>query len=239
MENLDVTKAFQEHHRQVRLNLAKAFSYSDDNLEKSQESTYTEEQLYIIKGLKSENPFERAAAQDALEKSDMSDIEKSDIMDVISYDNEFRMKKSGKEIKEQIKSVILPAKHVDLETEKRKADELLATCGDAPTHKGGWCRGFDIDYGYNIYDWDETRVKEDCHGDICTSLSFEHQNSKPKINYPKTEDEACARCDYNRSVDIICRILIDIKACEILMKNLKDDDEIKMTPRQITAFKMD
>lgn len=235
--NLDVAAMFQKHHNVVRENLAKVFG---SDLSKGEEPTYTEEQLNIIKGLSSDNPFERAAAQDALEKSDMTDIEKSDIMEAISYDSEFRMKKTGKEIKEQINAVLLPAKNAALEAEKKKADDLLAECGAAPTcDKDGWYYGLDIDCGYKRYAWDETYMKEDCHGDICDSLSLEHQESKPKKNYPKTEDEAAARCDYNRSVDIICRILIDVKACDILLKNLKDNDEIKMTPRQLAVFKMD
>lgn len=234
--NLDVAAMFSKHHDLVRENLAKAFG---SDLNKSEEPAYTEEQLNIIKGLSSDNPFERIAAQDALEKSDMTDIEKSDIMEAISYDNEFRIKKTGKEIKEQINSVLLPAKNAALEAEKRKADDLLADCGDAPTYdRESWYYGIDVDCGYKRYAWDETYIKEDCHGDICDSLSFEHQESKPKKNYPKTKDEAAARNDYNRSVDIICRILIDIKACDILLKNLKDNDEIKMTARQLVLFGM-
>lgn len=237
MDNLNVTEMFQHHHNVVRENLAKAFG---NDFSKGENPSYTEEQMDIIKGLSSDNPFERAAAQDALEKSDMTDIEKSDIMEAISYDSEFRMKKSGKEIKEQINSVLLPAKNAALEAEKKKADELLSECGDAPTcDNDGWYYGIELDCGYKRYKWDETYMKEDSHGDICDSLSVEHQESKPKINYPKTEDEAAARCGYNRSVDIICRIMVDIKACEILLKNLKDDTDVKMTPRQLVIFKMD
>lgn len=238
-DSLNVTKAFQEHHRQVRLNLAKAFGYSEDNLEKSHEPTYTEEQLDIIKGLQSENPFERQAAQDALEKSEMNEIEKSDIMSAISCDENFKIKKSGKEIKEQIKNVILPNKQAELAAKKSEADELLSECGDAPT--SDCCcydYGMEIDCGYKSYRWDETYIKED-NDSVCESLSYEHQQDKPKCNYPKTKDEADARCKYNRTVDIICRIMVDIKACGILVKNMKDNDEIKMTPRQVAVFKMD
>ena len=38
---------------------------------------------------------------------------------------------------------------------------------------------------------------------------------------------------------VLCEILVDIKTCNILLKNLKDDAEIKMTPRQIIVFGFD
>ena len=95
-----------------------------------------------------------------------------------------------------------------------------------------------LNVGYKRYDWEETRMK--CIDDsVCDSLSYEHQEDRPKCNCPKTKDEAEARCRYNDYVQAICEIMVDIKACEILKKNLKDDDSIRLTPRQVVTFKFD
>ena len=51
----DVTRAFQRMREQQRMNIAKSFGYEDDTLGKVKEE--------IIKGLQSENPFERELAE--------------------------------------------------------------------------------------------------------------------------------------------------------------------------------
>lgn len=177
-------------------------------------------------GVESENPFEIAAA----------DIEKSDIMDVISYSESFKFNKTGKEIIDKVKNFVLPKKNAELEAKKVEADRLLADCGDAPTAPvcDWWLNGFDIDCGYKRYEWHET-CKES-RAEVYDSLSFEHQAEQPKVNCPKTEDEAKARCEYNKMVEIICRIIVDVKACQILINNLKENESIKMTARQLCVF---
>lgn len=238
----NVTEVFKKMHRQHRMNVLKSFGFETDRIQKGSNSReFTEEQKDIIKGLSSDNPFEKAVAQEMLEKSEMSDIEKSDIFEAVSYSDDFKAKKSGKEIKEQISKILIPKKTAALEVAKAEADELLKTCGDAPTSNccRWWLRDMDIDCGYKVYSWEETR-QECCDKNcISNSLSYEHQEDKPKVNYPKTEDEEVARCQYNNKVQAICEILVDIKTCNILLKNLKDDAEIKMTPRQIIVFGFD
>ena len=76
----NVTEAFKKMHRQQRMNVLKSFGFETDRIQKGSNSReFTEEQKDIIKGLSSDNPFEKVAAQEMLEKSEMSDIEKSDI----------------------------------------------------------------------------------------------------------------------------------------------------------------
>ena len=230
MEENNVTKAFQRMREQQRMNIAKSFGCEDDTLGELKEE--------IIKGLQSENPFEREFAEQRLDKAGFSDIEKSDIMDAITYggcSTNFHIKKTGKEIKEQIKSVILPDKQAKLATMKAEADRLLGCCGTAPTHDvcKWWCNDIPMDCGYKIYNWEE--LKMPCNDDnyVCDTLNWE---KKTTPNVPTTEEERKSRNDYNETVEKICRILVDVKACEILQKNLTDDTTIELTPKQILVF---
>lgn len=233
----DVTSAFKNAQEQRRLNLLKSFGYQDTEISKSQENGFSAEQNEIMKGLMSENPFERELAQNQLEKSNMSDIEKSDIMDAISYSDAFKIEKTGKEIKDQINSAVLPQLQAELAVKKSEADKILTECGDAPTNDlcSWWTRDMRLDISYKRYIWEECHCCEK-RNSISNSLSWESQESIPKLNCPKTEAEALARDKYNRTIQIICEIMVDIKACEILQKNLKDTDSIKLSPRQLITF---
>lgn len=233
---MDVTQAFQSMREQQRINIAKSFGISADVIQKG-DTELSPEQEEIVKALSSDNPFEREYGRTLLEKADLNDIEKSDIMSAISYSNNIKFKKSGKEIKEQITNVILPAEQAELAAEKVNADKLLAECGTAPTKDvlSWWTEGIKMDVGYKYYPWEECRMC--CRENLSDSLSWEHQEEKPKCNVPQTEDECEARRKYNESVEKICRIMVDIRACELLQKNLSDGDSIELTPQQLLSFK--
>ena len=232
----NVTETFRKMNAQRQINILKSFGVDFEKAQETSQKEFSEEQQRIIKGLSSENPFERAAAEEELNKSEMSDIEKSDIMDAISYSNEFKFSKTGKEIIEKVKNVILPKKNAELEAKKAEADKLLSDCGNAPTASvcRYWLNSFNLDCGYKLYEWHECR--QESKAEIYDSLSWEHQEQQPKAKCPKTEDEARVRCKYNDAVEIICRIMIDIKACQILINNLKENETIKMTPQQLCVF---
>lgn len=241
----NVTTAFQRMHNQRRINIAKSFGVSiSDDIQKGEDTIeLSSKKQEIIKSLSSDNPFEVEYGKELLEKSDLSDIEKSDIMEAISYGNgnqtSFGIKKTGKEIKEQIKNVLLPSKQAELATKKAEADKLLSECGNAPTKdiRPWFTDGIKMDVGYKIYDWEECRLK--CKDETCVYNNVDWEGEKPQCNCPETEEQCKARNDYNQAVEIICRILVDIKACEILTKNLTDGQNITLTPRQVLAFQFD
>lgn len=238
MEN--VTATFQKMRTQQRINIVKSFGYSEQDIMQKGGTGHplNEHQEEIIKGLQSDNPFEVQAASQEL--NELSEIQKSDIMEAIGYSEDFKIKKTGKEIKEQITTVLMPAKTAQLNDVTTKLNALIQVCGAAPTKDvcRYWCAGFELDIPYKRYDWEETRMRcnDDC---VYDSLSFEHQEDLPKINCPQTDAEADARQKYNELVQAVCEIMVDIKACEILQKNLKDGDTIKLTPRQVVTFKFD
>lgn len=173
------------------------------------------------------------------------EVEKADILNAVSNcDNPITMKKSGKEIKEQIQSVVLPEKRASLQEKKKEAEELLEECGNAPTHGippyyTGNIKTEDIPF--RIYEWNETYYRED-KPTVMSSLSVYDQEDKEiklKINAPANAEQGAAREKYNQEVYKYCEILTDIKCCEILLKNLKDTDNLELTARQILAFQFD
>lgn len=178
------------------------------------------------------------APEENLSKAENAEnLEKSDIMYAISgSENPIKFSKTGKEIKEQIDTVVMPELTANLATCKSEADTLLEKCGKAPTHKPDnyWCGGIDFDCGYKIYNWDETYFETN-DGRIYPTLSAEDAENKLG-NKPKSNEEAQARREYNEKVRCICNIMTDIKACEILGK-LGENKTYDLTARQIFALK--
>lgn len=164
------------------------------------------------------------------------EVEKSDIMYALSGMDGIKVSKTGKEIKEQVESVVLPELNTALATKKAAADEKLKECGQAPTKDvyPYWTGDIKMDVGYKIYQWEETYIPENPNR-LMPSLSAEDSKAK-KGNIPEDAAQATARREYNELVNAICNIMVDIKACEIL-KNLKDGTEYELTPRQILTLK--
>lgn len=175
-----------------------------------------------------ENPFDKAAKE--------AEVEKSDVMDALSYQSDIKVSKTGKEIKEQVDGVLLPAMTAELAVKEAEADKKLKDCGDAPTREPDkwWTDGIKMDCGYKIYDWDETYVPNN-EGRMVNTLSAEDAKDK-KGNMPENQEQANCRREYNDLVRAICNIKVDIKACEIL-KTLKDSTEYELSPRQVLALK--
>ena len=129
--------------------------------------------------------------------------------------------------------------NANLSTAKQEADELLAECGTAPSHDVPeyWTGELHIEMPYKYYEWDETRVPENSNANIIASFSPDSYQKRCCKNAPASQDEAEARCKYNEQVRKIANISTDIKACEIVSKNLKDNESVELSVRQLVSFK--
>lgn len=184
------------------------------------------------------NEEEDEDGDDESEKAFESDIEKSDIMNAFGYGSDVKVTKTGKEIAEQVDTVILPALNAKLIEKKSDADDLLAECGNAPTKEVPvwWTGDVKIPVEYKMYDWEETCVPSNDDGGIASSLSApDAEEKRAKYNRPENADQANARRQYNDCVRCVCEILVDIKACEIL-KSLKPGKEYELSTRQVVAL---
>lgn len=227
----DVTEIFENMHVQKRLNLSKAFGNADCL------GVLDGSEIEIVKGLQSDDAL---VVEDAKEEWDEIDgVRKGEICDIVAYSEQFKVQKTGKEIKNQIDTVLLPAKNTEIQSLTDKLLDELENCGDKPTanYCGYWGNLMGIKTDYKYYNWNETCMPANPESSVCASLSYEHQENAPKLNCPKTEDEAKARMCYN---DILCKIvdnMADVRACEILKDTLSDDKKISLSLRQLFAFK--
>lgn len=184
-----------------------------------------------------QNAKEVTVDENGIQKADDGEVEKSDIMNALSYQGEIKVSKTGKEIKQQVDDVLLPDLNAKLAVKEEEATKKLADCGDAPTRDVDpwWTGDVKMDVGYKVYSWDETYYNEEKANDsVAGSLSGEEK--KKEFNCPESKEEAdCRRC-YNDIVRAICNIKVDIKACEIL-KELKDGTAYDLTPRQVLALR--
>ena len=184
-----------------------------------------------------QNAKEVTVDENGIQKADDGEVEKSDIMNALSYQGEIKVSKTGREIKQQVDDVLLPDLNDKLAVKEEEATKKLADCGDAPTRgvEPWWTGDVKMDVGYKVYSWDETYYNEENANDsVAGSLSGEEK--KKEFNYPESKEEAdCRRC-YNDIVRAICDIKVDIKACEIL-KELKDGTTYDLTPRQALALR--
>lgn len=194
-----------------------------------QEVTADDDAIRKGEEVSEENPFDKAAEE--------ADVEKSDVMDALSYQGDIKVSKTGKEIKDQVDTVLLPAMTADLAVKEAEADKKLKDCGTAPTKDPDkwWTDGIKMDCGYKIYDWEETYVPNNDGGKMMSSLSASDAEDK-KGNVPENQEQATCRREYNDIVRAICNIKVDIKACEIL-KTLADNKEFELSPRQVLTLR--
>ena len=194
-----------------------------------QEVTADDDAIRKGEEVSEENPFDKAAEE--------ADVEKSDVMDALSYQGDIKVSKTGKEIKDQVDTVLLPAMTADLAVKEAEADKKLKDCGTAPTKDPDkwWTDGIKMDCGYKIYDWEETYVPNNDGGKMMSSLSASDAEDK-KGNVPENQEQATCRREYNDIVRAICNIKVDIKACEML-KTLADIKEFELSPRQVLALR--
>lgn len=174
----------------------------------------------------------------AIEKSESDDpitamngeIEKSDIMEAISYSDEFRFSKLGKEIKQKVKSDILPELQAKLQVASAEVETNLKGCNGAPTEiiPPWWTNNIKMEIPYRLFKWEDVDC---CNSEsVVNNLTGEENTDKP------TAEECKCRRAYNESVRNYVHIAVDIKACEILDANLGDNVQYKLTPRQLSMF---
>lgn len=186
---------------------------------------------------KADNVFEKMAG--AIEKAESGDsdvalqgeIEKSDIMNVISYDSNIKFGKLGKEIKAKLKADILPPLNAKLQVLTAEIESKLEDCGGAPTETvpPWWTAEIKMDFPFRIFSWQACDV---CEGPkVAGSLIAGEEQENPV-----TPEMRKCRQEYNDKVREYANVATDIKACEILETNLSDNERYQLSPRQLTVF---
>lgn len=171
------------------------------------------------------------------EGAEEEDVKKSDIASALSY-GDIKIKKSGKEIKEQISNVIMPELNAKLAAKETEAANLLKECGNAPTEEVPcwWTDDIKMDCGYKYYNWRETYYEENRDQRLMPTFTAEDEAAK-KGNRPADKAQAEAREKYNDVVRAICRIKVDIKTCEVMAKNLTEGTNYELSARQAIVLR--
>ena len=245
----DIQKAILGVQAERRQHIANCFSNAvelkeSDDIHKADDEEMEEQEEETAEKQDKEDDADKQEQEEGEEKeekeSDEADggdekTEKSDIMYSLSGGN-IQVTKTGKEIKDQVDSVLLPELNANLAAKETAATEKLSECGGAPTKdpEPWWTGDVKMDVGYKVYDWHEM---EFCQNEnrMYPTLSANDEAEK-KGNCPTNEAEAKARHEYNEIVRCICNIKVDIKACEIL-KTLSDSKQYELTPRQVLTLK--
>lgn len=233
----EIQKAIQAAQAERRLHIAGCFSNADD-LKESPEDIHKAEdgnEEETAEETEEVSKAEETETEETAEDNAEEETEKSDIMYALGNGN-IKVTKTGKEIKDQVDSVLLPELNSALAAKEAEATTKLGECGNAPTKDPDtwWTGDVKMDVGFKVYDW---REREWCQNDgrMYPTLSASDEAEK-KGNCPTSAAEAKARDEYNELVRCICNIKVDIKACEIL-KTLKDNTQYELTPRQVITLK--
>lgn len=186
---------------------------------------------------KADNVFEKMA--EAIEKAESGDsdtalqgeIEKSDIMNAISYDSNIKFGKLGKEIKAKLKADILPPLNAKLQVLTAEIESKLEDCGGAPTETvpPWWTADIKMDVPFHIFSWQACDV---CEGPKVAGSLIAGEEQENSI----TPEMRKCRQEYNDKVREYVNVATDIKACEILETNLSDNERYQLSPRQLTVF---
>ena len=194
-----------------------------------------------------ENPFEKFEAK---QQGEPKEIQKAEIFSALrNSNNPVHIKKTGKEIKEHISNNILPKLIEKKDTLAAKIADFLSNASVLPQQKPwmGKIIFMEEEFPYKQYTWEEQHWCEKafglifkgfgevdcCEGDECVKETA----SSPY--YPQTKEEAQARAQYNTWVEDFRDLLYDIKTANVLVANLKDEDEYWLTTDQLVALNFD
>lgn len=177
--------------------------------------------------------IEKEKGEDAEEE----DVKKSDIASALSH-GDIKIKKTGKEIKEQLSNVIMPELNAKLAAKETEAANLLKECGNAPTEDAPcwWTDEIKMDCGYKYYNWRETYYEENRDQRLMPTFTAEDEAAK-KGNRPADKAQSEAREKYNDVVRAICRIKVDIKTCEVMAKNLAEGTNYELSAKQAIVLR--
>lgn len=196
------------------------------------------------------NPFEEVKTLVTEEKNEPKEIQKAEIFSALrNFGNPIHIKKTGKEIKDHISNNILPKLIEKKDALASQIADFLSNASILPQKKPwmGKIMFMEEEFPYKQYTWEEQHWCEKAFGSIfkgfgevdCCEGECVEENTAPSPYYPQTKEEAQARAQYNTWVEDFRDLLYDIKTANVLVFNLKDEDEYWLTADQLVALNFD
>lgn len=198
-----------------------------------------------------QNPFEEfEGTQQQQIQSKPKEIQKAEIFDALrNSSNPVNIKKTGKEIKNHISNNILPKLIEKKDALAFQIANFLSNASVLPQQKPwmGKLMFMEEEFPYKQYTWEEQHWCEKAFGSIfkgfgevdCCEGECVEETTAPSPYYPQTKEEAQARAQYNAWVEDFRDLLYDIKTANVLVSNLKDEDEYWLTADQLVALNFD
>ena len=193
------------------------------------------------------NPFEEFEVK---QQDEPKEIQKAEIFSALrNSSNPIYIKKTGKEIKNHISNNILPKLIEKKDALASHIADFLSNASVLPQQKPwmGKIMFMEEEFPYKQYTWEEQHWCEKAFGSIfkgfgevdCCEGECVEETTAPSPYYPQTKEEAQARAQYNTWVEDFRDLLYDIKTANVLVANLKDEDEYWLTADQLVALNFD
>lgn len=194
------------------------------------------------------NPFEEFEVK---QQSEPKEIQKAEIFNALrNSNNPVHIKKTGKEIKNHISNNILPKLIEKKNALASQIADFLSNASVLPQQKPwmGKIMFMEEEFPYKQYTWEEQHWCEKAFGsifkgfgevDYCCEDGCIEETTTLSPYYPQTKEEAQARAQYNTWVEDFRDLLYDIKTANVLVFNLKDEDEYWLTADQLVALNFD
>jgi hypothetical protein len=192
------------------------------------------------------NPFKEFEAK---QQGEPKEIQKAEIFSALrNSNNPVHIKKTGKEIKNHISNNILPKLIEKKDALASQIADFLSNASVLPQQKP-WMKimFMEEEFPYKQYTWEEQNWCEKAFGGIfkgfgeveCCDEGECVEEAPISPYYPQTKEEAAARAQYNNWVEDYRDLIYDIKTANVLITNLKDEDEYWLTVDQLTALNFD
>lgn len=194
------------------------------------------------------NPFEEFEVK---QQGEPKEIQKAEIFSALrNSNNPVHVKKTGKEIKNHISNNILPKLIEKKDALASQIADFLSNASVLPQQKPwmGKIMFMEEEFPYKQYTWEEQHWCEKAFGSIFKGFGEVEDycdegecvvKEAPSPYYPQTKEEAQARAQYNTWVEDFRDLLYDIKTANVLVANLKDEDEYWLTVDQLVALNFD
>lgn len=191
------------------------------------------------------NPFEQFGS------ASVKEVNKGAIYNALnqSYENSGnKLSKTGAEIKKQILEVTLPNLKAYYDEKVAKIEDLLTKVGMAPTEEFCCYKGIKIDFPYKKYKWDELQMPKQDILEKSVFVEFAQPEKEAENegveeveeivvqNLPQSQAERDAREEYNQSINDLYDLLLDVKTCDVIVNNMKDEDIWYLSVNQLLAL---
>ncbi len=191
----------------------------------------------IEKGEETEDDDETEPADVA--KSEDASLNKGEVSDALGHSGDKNFKKTGKEIKEKLTTVLATVKS-KAEGHKTKMEVYRTKLGVAPTRDlDEWeTRGIDDDdtTGLRVYDYDMTYFNDKGGSMGHASLPMNSEVGDESRTYAKSKEDASLAREHNTNLRKYLECIRDEHEVKVFQRNVEEGKSYELSLRQLGAL---